>query len=612
MNPVIRQREIPTADLASDPSDPAPDPAPDSAPDSAQEHNQVHHQVRDRAPAMADVHPVLRRVYAARRVASAEDLLLGLDRLADSSLLTGLTRAVDLLAEQVQAGGWITLVGDFDADGATSCALSVLALNAMGHDRVRYLVPNRFTFGYGLTPAIVDLAAGDKPDLIVTVDNGISSIDGVAAAQARGIRVLVTDHHLPGATLPAADAIVNPNLPGDTFPSKNLAGVGVIFYVLAALRKRLRELGWFHAGRPEPNLAAYLDLVALGTVADVVVLDRNNRVLVEQGLRRIRAGQCRPGITALLQVAGRDPQYCFSADLGFAVGPRLNAAGRLEDMSLGIECLLAQSMDAAHDMARQLDVLNRQRRGIEQQMETEALAGLDRLEGRWLGQPPAGLCLMEPDWHQGVIGILASRIKDRYHRPVIAFAPAGPAGDELKGSARSIPGLHIRDLLDRIATANPGLIMRFGGHAAAAGLSLETARFDDFARAFEGAAAEALEPGMLDHLLITDGSLQPHDLVLELALAIRTGGPWGQGFPEPLFDNVFEVTNRRVVGERHLKLALRIPDTGAASLDAIAFRALDKGWDALGPMVRMVYKLDVNRWQGNERLQLMVEHMEQA
>ncbi|MEX0732057.1 MAG: single-stranded-DNA-specific exonuclease RecJ [Aquisalimonadaceae bacterium] len=554
------------------------------------------------------MHPVLRRVYAGRRIADADELLLGLDRLEDARTLSGLDQAIDLLAAQVTRGGRVLLVGDFDADGATSCALAVLALRALGLDNVRYLVPNRFTYGYGLTPEIVELAAAHAPDLLVTVDNGISSIEGVSAARERGIQVLVTDHHLPGSALPAADAIVNPNLPDDDFPSKHLAGVGVIFYVLVALRTRLRSLDWFGPDRPEPNLAAYLDLVALGTVADVVPLDRNNRVLVEQGLRRIRAGRCRAGIRALLEVAGREPTQVSTGDLGFAVGPRLNAAGRLEDMSLGIECLLADDDDAARRMAARLDDLNRQRRDIELQMETDALAGLDRLEGRWNGNPPAGLCLMEPDWHQGVIGILASRIKERFNRPVIAFAPAGA---ELKGSARSIPGLHIRDLLDRIATANSGLIARFGGHAAAAGLSLEPARFEDFRRAFESAAAAAIEPGMLDHALLTDGPLGAADLEIGLARQIKAGGPWGQGFPEPSFDNVFDVVSQRVVGERHLKFELRHPE-GGATLEAIAFRALDHGWDSLGARVRAVYRLDVNRWRGSARLQLIMEYMDSA
>lgn len=554
------------------------------------------------------LHPVLQRIYAARNVASIDDLALGLDQLADARALAGLEKAVDLLLAQITRGGRVMLIGDFDADGATSCALAILALRAMGLEHVQYLVPNRFTYGYGLTPPIVELAAADAPDLLVTVDNGISSIEGVHTARGLGMQVLVTDHHLPGAQLPDADAIVNPNLPGDTFPSKHLAGVGVIFYVLAALRSRLREEGWFGAFRPEPNLATYLDLVALGTVADVVPLDRNNRVLVEQGLRRIRAGQCRPGIGALLEVAGRNPGQAVTGDLGFAVGPRLNAAGRLEDMSLGIECLLTDDPAAARAMAERLDDLNRQRRDIEQQMEAEALAGLDRLEGRWNGTPPAGLCLMEPEWHQGVIGILASRIKERFHRPVIAFAPAG---EELKGSARSIPGLHIRDLLDRIATANPGLIARFGGHAAAAGLSLDPARFSDFQTAFESAAAAAVEPDMLEHVLMTDGPLQSVDLELGLARQIRAGGPWGAGFPEPAFDNLFEVVSRRVVGDRHLKLGLRLSG-GGAPVDAIAFRALDHGWETLGTPVRVVYRLDVNCWLNSERLQLMVIHMETA
>ncbi len=551
-------------------------------------------------------HPVMARIYSARQIRCSSELELGLGRMLPPDGLSGVQRGVELLAEQVCRGGRVGLIGDFDADGATSCALGILALRAMGLENTFYLVPNRFAYGYGLTPPIVELAMRQAPDLLVTVDNGISSVEGVEAAHARGLQVVITDHHLPGPRLPAADAIINPNLAGDGFESKNLAGVGVTFYVLLALRSHLRKLGWFDDRRPEPNLAEFLDLVALGTVADVVSLDRNNRVLVEQGLRRIRAGHCRPGLTALLEVAGRDPRQAVASDLGYAVGPRLNAAGRLEDMSPGIECLLTDDAGVARRLAAELDGLNRQRREIEQQMESDALASLESVEKRWHKTPPAGLCLMDSDWHQGVTGILASRIRERFHRPVVVFAPAG---DTLKGSARSIPGVHIRDLLERIATANPGLVARFGGHAAAAGLSLDLESFDAFRRAFEQTAADEVEPAMLEQVLLSDGPLDSSDLALNLASAIRRGGPWGQGFPEPLFDNVFEVVDKRIVGGRHLRLDLRLPGD-PRSVEGIAFRALDLGWGEPGRRVRAAYRLDVNRWQGRERLQLVIEYLE--
>ncbi|KAB7622653.1 single-stranded-DNA-specific exonuclease RecJ [Alkalilimnicola sp. S0819] len=558
-----------------------------------------------------ELHPVLRRLYAAR-LQPGEGVDTRLASLLPTAGLHGLEAASALLAEAIQADQRILIVGDFDADGATSCALSMLALRAMGAGRVDYLVPNRFEYGYGLTPEIVELAAPREPHVIMTVDNGISSIEGVAAANARGIRVLVTDHHLPGAELPEAAAIVNPNLQGDQFPSKALAGVGVAFYVMAALRARLRALGWFDArGLSTPNLADYLDLVALGSVADVVPLDRNNRVLVAQGLERIRAGRCRPGISALLELAGRQRSRVSATDLGFAVGPRLNAAGRLEDMALGIECLLADSPDAAAPLAERLDELNRQRREIEAQMQGEALGHVEGLIAELAqGELPDALCLMDQSWHQGVIGLLASRIKERFHRPVLVFAPADERGETLKGSARSIPGLHVRDALERVATLNPGLVPRFGGHAMAAGLSLARADYPRFVAAFQAVVGESLDGDALERVLYTDGELMPDELNLELAGLLRDAGPWGQGFPEPLFDGRFDIVDARLVGGgKHLKLRLR-HEQGGAVIDAIAFRAAEQGWAELDGRVRLGYRLDVNSFRGRDSVQLIVEHME--
>ncbi|HEY9199363.1 MAG TPA: single-stranded-DNA-specific exonuclease RecJ, partial [Gammaproteobacteria bacterium] len=487
--------------------------------------------------------PVLRRIYAARGVDDALQLDTAVERLLPPERLGGLTRALDLLEQALAEGQRIIIVGDFDADGATSAALMVRALRSMGAQQLAYLVPNRFDFGYGLTPEIVAVAAQQHPDLLITVDSGISCLAGVAAARAAGMRVLVTDHHLPGLRLPEADAIVNPNLPGDDFPSKNLAGVGVAFYVMVALRARLRDKGWFAAcGLPEPNLAQLLDLVALGTVADVVPLDHNNRVLVEQGLRRIRAGRCVPGIAALLAAGGRNPARAVASDLGFAVGPRLNAAGRLEDMALGIECLLADDPKIAQHMARQLDQLNRARREIEADMQTQALSALSSLHLEE-GGLPTGLCVYDPCWHQGVIGILASRLKDRFHRPVIAFADAG--NGEIKGSARSVAGLHIRDCLEAVGAHHPGLIRKFGGHAMAAGLTLAERDFAVFQAVFDAEVSRHLSADDLHGIIHSDGELEAHELTLELAETLRLAGPWGQQFPEPLFDGRFIVASQR-------------------------------------------------------------------
>ena len=555
-----------------------------------------------------DLSPLLRRIYAARQVSDRAQLEHGLDRLHPTLTLGGMTAAVALLQEALAQGWRIMIVADFDADGATSCALAVRALGALGARDVRYLVPNRFEYGYGLTPEIVAVAARQAPALIITVDNGVSSIEGVAEAQRRGIRVLVTDHHLAGATLPAADAIVNPNLPGDAFPSKNLAGVGVIFYVMLALRARLRESNWFaQRGITEPNLAVLLDLVALGTVADVVPLDHNNRILVEQGLRRIRAGQCCPGILALLEAGGRAPERLAASDLGFAVAPRLNAAGRLEDMAQGIECLLSDELSAARQMAQRLDELNRERRSIEADMQEQALAAIAQLRLSDDGTLPTGLCLFDDNWHQGVIGILAGRIKDRLHRPVIAFAPAGDG--ELKGSARSVPGFHIRDALDAVATRHPGLVSKFGGHAMAAGLSLRREHFASFGTAFAAEASRHLDDDDLHAVIHSDGELAADELSLENAELLRASGPWGQGFPEPLFHGEFEVLNRRVVGARHLKFTVR-RDRVSRPLDAIAFNAVESGVPEDCKRLLLAYRLDVNEYRGLRTAQLVVEHLE--
>ncbi|MDU4249292.1 single-stranded-DNA-specific exonuclease RecJ [Pseudomonas sp.] len=556
-------------------------------------------------PDLGDLPPLLTRLYAARGVQSAAELDKGLARLIPYQQLKGVDAAVELLVDALEKGQRILYVGDFDADGATASSVGVLALRMLGAAWVDYLVPNRFEYGYGLTPEIVAVALEKRPDLLVTVDNGISSIDGVAAAKAAGLRVLVTDHHLPGPELPAADAIVNPNQPGCDFPSKAMAGVGVIFYVMLALRARLRERGWFAArGIAEPNLAELLDLVSLGSVADVVPLDANNRILVHQGLARIRAGRARPGLRALLEVAGRDCRRITSTDLGFILGPRLNAAGRLDDMSLGIELLLCEDESVARDMAVQLDQLNQDRKAIEQGMQREALAQLKELP---MEEMPFGLCLFDPEWHQGVIGILASRLKERYHRPTIAFADAGDG--TLKGSARSVPGFHIRDALDAVAARHPGLISKFGGHAMAAGLSLPQENFGAFAAAFDAEVRRQLDEEDLTGRLLSDGQLGAEEFHLELARALRQAGPWGQHFPEPLFHGIFQIVQQRVVGERHLKLVLKT-ECGSLQLDAIAFNIDREIWP--NPTVRwaeVAYKLDVNEFRGNESVQLMVAHI---
>ncbi|WP_392587006.1 single-stranded-DNA-specific exonuclease RecJ [Serratia ureilytica] len=566
-----------------------------------------------RRPAADDTHlpaslpPLLRRLYALRGVQAEQELERGVKGMLPWQQLDGIDDAVSLLQQALADGRRIMVVGDFDADGATSTALTVLALRSMGGAAVDYLVPNRFEDGYGLSPEVVEQAAARGAELIVTVDNGISSHAGVDVAHAKGMQVLVTDHHLPGETLPAAEAIVNPNLRGCAFPSKSLAGVGVAFYLMLALRARLRDSGWFEQRTlAMPNLAELLDLVALGTVADVVPLDANNRILVYQGLNRIRVGKCRPGIRALLEVANRDARQLAANDLGFALGPRLNAAGRLDDMSIGVALLLSDDIAQARMLANDLDALNQTRREIEQGMQVEALQLCDQLE-RTSTELPYGLAMYHPEWHQGVVGILASRIKERFHRPVIAFAPAGDG--ILKGSGRSVPGLHMRDALERLDMLNPGLMMKFGGHAMAAGLSLEEAKFDEFRQRFGELVGEWLDPAMLEGVIWSDGELAMQELSLTTAELLREGGPWGQAFPEPTFDGKFRILQQRLVGEKHLKLMVE-PLGGGPLLDGIAFNVDTTLWpDSSVREVELAYKLDVNEFRGNRNVQLLIQHL---
>jgi single-stranded-DNA-specific exonuclease len=552
------------------------------------------------------MHPVLRRIYAARGILHPSQLGLKLNELLPVGSLDAVEAAAQLLDEHRCRGGLVLVIGDFDADGATSTALIVRALRAWGFARVDFLVPNRFEFGYGLTPEIVALAQRRAPSLIVTVDNGISSNAGVAAARAAGIDVLITDHHLPAAVLPAANVIVNPNVPGSNFASRALAGVGVAFYVMAALRRRLEQSSALPAGALA--CAELLDLVALGTVADVVPFDANNRILVAQGLSRIRAGRCIAGISALLAVARRDRAGLVAGDLGFAVAPRLNAAGRLTDMSIGIRCLLADDPAEAAALALELDVLNGERRSIEARMQAEARSAIRSLRDEASGVRRAGVCLFDPGWHQGVVGLVASRVKERLRRPVIAFAPSDDL--TLRGSARSIPGIHIRDVLDAIAARDGALIHRFGGHAMAAGLTLPAASLDAFARAFDDECARALDRRGSPDVIETDGELSDPELALPTAQALRDGGPWGPGFPEPSFDGLFRIESARVVGERHLKLNLAAPE-GRGQFDAIAFNFIDDGDCAPMPrgVARLVYRLDSNEYRGERRLQFIIEHL---
>lgn len=550
------------------------------------------------------VHPILQQVYAHRGISSVAELARTPDKLLPFQSLKGISDAVAVLLNALQQQRRLVIVGDFDADGATSTATLLIGFRQLGFQHVDFLVPNRFEYGYGLSPEIVQVAIAQGAELIVTVDNGISAIEGVAAAKAAGLKVIVTDHHLAGSQLPDADAIVNPNQPGCEFASKALAGVGVAFYLLLALRASMREQGYF-ATQAEPNLATLLDLVALGTVADVVPLDSNNRLLVYLGLQRIRSGKVRPGIQALIDIAKRQAHKLTASDFGFALAPRLNAAGRLDDMSVGIACLLANDLAKARQIAAELDSLNLERREIEQGMQTEALAFLSRLsfDGKAL---PKALCLYQADWHQGVIGILAGRVKELYHRPVIAFAQGDD--NQLKGSARSVHGVHIRDLLDEVSTRWPGLILKFGGHAMAAGLTIPADKLPEFEHAFREIAEKTIADELLTSVIYSDGELSANDLSMELAEVLQQAGPWGQAFPEPVFHGNFRLLQQRLLGEKHLKIVLQASD--GKLLDAIWFNCDYKAWPNPNVQwVELAYQLDINEFRDQQNLQLMIKHM---
>ncbi|MGA0265483.1 MAG: single-stranded-DNA-specific exonuclease RecJ [Lysobacterales bacterium] len=551
---------------------------------------------------------ILRRVLLNRGISAPEQLDLGLGRLEQPHRLSGLQTAAKILADAVQQDKDVLIAGDFDADGATGTALAMLALRAMGASRVRFRVPNRFEFGYGLTTGLVESMRDELPDVLVTVDSGIACNKGVELARRLGSTVIVTDHHLPGETLPPAHAIVNPNCPGDEFGSKALAGVGVMFYLLSALRSELRASGWFGRVRAEPNLAAYLDLVALGTVADLVPLDHNNRVLVRQGMERIRRGLARPGLLTLLRLGKRDYRFLVANDLAFAVAPRLNAAGRLEDMSIGIRCLISEDPEETRALADQLEEYNRNRKKLQEQMQAEATAQVQDLLKALKGSDlPTCLCLHDERWHQGIVGLVASRIKDAVHRPVVVFAPESEGSDLLKGSARSVKGLHMRDLLARVDATHPGLISAFGGHAMAAGLSMPASGLGLFSDALDACATQMLGNGRLTPEVLTDGELASSDINLRMAMALRDLGPWGQQFPEPLFEGAFEIVDQRIVGGAHLKMVLR-PLDGSSLVDAIAFGTLPE--DLPSPKaIRALYRLDVNHFRGERSCQLMIEHL---
>ncbi|ELC3207957.1 TPA: single-stranded-DNA-specific exonuclease RecJ [Vibrio parahaemolyticus] len=557
--------------------------------------------------------PILKRIYINRGITDIAQLETSARGLHSYQKLGGIEQAVELLFQAIQEQKRIIVVGDFDADGATSSALSVLALRMLGSNNVDYLVPNRFEDGYGLSPEVVDQALELGAEMIMTVDNGVSSIEGVRYAKENGITVLVTDHHLPGQVLPEVDAMVNPNLDSCAFPSKALAGVGVAFYLMMALCVHMRKHNWFaQQGMQEPKLMELIDLVALGTVADVVPLDENNRILVHQGLQRIRAGKARPGIQALIEVAKRDARRLVASDFGFALGPRINAAGRLDDMSFGVELLMCNNIHAARRMASELDGLNQTRKEIEEGMKQEAMAFCERLQFGENSELPYGLSLFQRDWHQGVIGILASRIKEKFHRPVIAFADGGEG--TIKGSCRSIPGLHMRDALDLIDTQNPGLIIKFGGHAMAAGLTIKEQDFERFSRLFDEVVKKELDEAALKGVILTDGELKPEEFSMHIAEQLRAGGPFGQAFPEPIFDGEFKVLHQKLVGEKHLKLMLEPLYKGHPTnvmIDGIAFNVDLRRWpDASVKTVRLAYKLDVNEFRGNQSLQLMIDHIE--
>ena len=559
------------------------------------------------------VHPLLQKIYKQRSISAAEDLELGLKNLLTPEKFKGMDVAVTLLARALEEQQRVLIVADFDADGATSCVLATNVLKQFGLKTVEYIVPNRFEYGYGLTPEIVQVGKSLEPDLIITVDNGISSVEGVEVANSLGISVLITDHHIAPDILPAAQAVVNPNQLGCDFPSKCIAGVGVIFYLMLALRSRLRKDGWFKKSNlKEPNLADQLDLVALGTIADVVALDRNNRILVYEGIKRIKAGKTRPGIEALLRVSRRDARRLKSSDLGFSVAPRLNAAGRLEDMSTGIECLLTNSENEAYLLALQLDSINQDRKQIELDMREQAFQSLEHLAIE-TDNLPAALCLFDERWHQGVVGIVASRIKDKFNRPAIAFAQVDAADSEeveLKGSARSIQGFHVRDALDAVATQNPGLITKFGGHAMAAGLSLAKDNFDSFSRAFNDHAKKLLSEDQLRAVVLSDGPAEPEWLTLETANVIESAGPWGQEFEEPLFDGRFNLIEQRRLSGNHLKMVLSPKQDAQRVVDAIAFNVSEEDWPSEKVTeIEIVYRIDANEFRGTETLQLKVEQI---
>ncbi|AXX60812.1 single-stranded-DNA-specific exonuclease RecJ [Vibrio vulnificus] len=556
---------------------------------------------------------ILKRIYPNRGIQDVSQLETAVKGLHSYQKLHGIELAVALLFEAIREQKRIIVVGDFDADGATSSALSVLALRMLGSNNVDYLVPNRFEDGYGLSPEVVEQAIALGAEVIMTVDNGVSSIEGVRYAKEHGLKVLVTDHHLPGQVLPEVDAMVNPNLQTCAFPSKALAGVGVAFYLMMALCVHMRQCAWFaEQGMAEPKLMELVDLVALGTVADVVPLDENNRILVHQGLQRIRAGKARPGIQALIEVAKRDARRLVAADFGFALGPRINAAGRLDDMSFGVELLMCNNIHAARRMAHELDGLNQTRKEIEEGMKQEAMAFCERLQFGENSELPYGLALFQRDWHQGVIGILASRIKEKYHRPVIAFADGGDG--YIKGSCRSIPGLHMRDALDLIDTQNPGLILKFGGHAMAAGLTIKECDFERFSQLFDQLVKRELDEAALKGIVLSDGELKPEEFSMHTAELLRSAGPWGQAFPEPIFDGEFKVLHQKLVGEKHLKLMLEPLFKGHPTnimIDGIAFNVDLRRWpDASVKTVRLAYKLDINEFRNNQSLQLMIEHIE--
>ncbi len=553
------------------------------------------------------IHPVLKRIYASRNIKSGEDLDYSLGSLISYEELGGIDDAVILLQEMITQKKRILIVADFDADGATSCALAIRGLTAMGAEDVIYVVPNRFEHGYGLSPKIVDVALDHDPDLIVTVDNGISSISGVEHAKKNGIKVLITDHHLPGDKLPRADVIVNPQLKENKFPSKNLAGVGVIFYILLALRAKLKTENWFDEKNIKyPNLANLLDLVALGTISDLVPLDKNNRTMVAHGLKLMRQNKSKAGILAILNQSGRQLSTLTSGDLSFAIAPRLNAAGRLTDMSLGIECLLTDDKENATEMAKKLNQINIERRQIQDNMEEQAFTEFEKSFQDTSKKIPHGICIYNQNWHQGVVGIIAAKIKEKFNRPVVVFAQE--CQGILKGSARSITELHIKDVFDEIARLYPELILTFGGHAMAAGLTIEESQFDRFSDAFNKVVDRYISSDSLEDQCLTDGELSGDDFSLPLALAIQNSGPWGQSFPEPIFVGQFKILDKRVVGKSHLKLKLQSRNNN--TLDAIAFNMTDDDWPAKLEQITSTYRLGINNYRGHSKIQLFIEHIE--